>query len=126
MPADQQGVESKQRVSGSDRENNSVRKITDMGTVQGLIMRCFDLIKRTVETAGQSGDGALVSLTGIVNAKDCCEAVLNQREKITAPVSHEKNGAESNSSSDTTALLKDIHDSLHRIEKNPGNSNLDT
>ena len=45
-----------------------LEKITDMGMVQGPIMRFFELHTLTVETAGQSGDGSLVSLTGIVNA----------------------------------------------------------
>jgi putative membrane protein len=45
-----------------------LEKITDMGMVQGPIMRYFDLHTLTVETAGQSGQGALVSLTGIIDA----------------------------------------------------------
>ena len=59
-----------------------LEKTTDMGMVQGPIMRIFDLHQLTVETAGQSGTGALVSLTGILDAKAFREAVLTQREKV--------------------------------------------
>ena len=53
-----------------------LEKITDMGMVQGPIMRAFDLHTLTVETAGQSGVGALVSLIGIIDAPGFRETVL--------------------------------------------------
>lgn len=73
-------------------------KITDMGMVQGPVMRYFDLHKLTIETAGQSGSGALVSLTGIKDVKSFREAVLDQRDEI------------------ASALLSEIRDSLLSIE----------
>ena len=47
-------------------------------------MRAFGLEQLTVETAGQSGAGALVSLTGVVDARAFREAVLAARSKTLA------------------------------------------
>jgi putative membrane protein len=90
-------------------------KITDMGMVQGPVMRYFDLHKLTIETAGQSGQGALVSLTGIRDAKSFREAVLNQREENAAKSSPPPEAGRQESS-DTSSLLSEIRDSLLRIE----------
>lgn len=91
-----------------------LEKITDMGMVQGPIMRAFDLQTLTVETAGQSGTGSLVSLTGIVDAKGFRETVLQQRE-ATAPSAGDA-ASTAAMPSDTNALLGEIKDSLLRIE----------
>ena len=93
-----------------------LEKITDMGMVQGPIMRHFDLHKLTIETAGQSAQGALVSLTGIIDAKSFREAVLNQRDVISAASSHSAPPAVSQEPIDTSSLLSEIRDSLLRIE----------
>ena len=93
-----------------------LEKITDMGMVQGPIMRHFDVYTLTVETAGQSGQGALVSLTGIVDAKSFREAVLNQREAISAASSHSDPKAVRQEPLDASSLLSEIRDSLLRIE----------
>ncbi|MHC4598310.1 MAG: PH domain-containing protein [Planctomycetota bacterium] len=91
-------------------------KITDMGMVQGPIMRLFDLHTLTVETAGQSGQGALVSLTGIIDAKSFREAVLNQREAVSAASSQPSPETAPQEPSDSGSLLSEIRDSLLRIE----------
>jgi putative membrane protein len=93
-----------------------LEKITDMGMVQGPIMRYLDLHKLTVETAGQSGQGALVSLTGIIDAKAFREAVLNQREVLSVASSHSAPVAVSQEPNDASSLLLEIRDSLLRIE----------
>ncbi len=93
-----------------------LEKITDMGMVQGPILRHFDLHTLTVETAGQSGQGALVSLTGIIDAKSFREAVLNQREIISASSSHSVPESVRQEQFDAGSLLSDIRDSLLRIE----------
>ncbi len=93
-----------------------LEKITDMGMVQGPIMRHFDLHKLTVETAGQSTQGALVSLTGIIDAKSFREAVLNQRDVISAASSHSAPEAVRQEPIDASSLLSEIRDSLLRIE----------
>ena len=94
-------------------------KITDIGMVQGPIMRAFDLHTLTFETAGQSSEGALVSLTGIEDAKGFREEVLRQRDVM---ASQEKPPAveQAEQSSPTTqlALLTEIRDTLLRMEAN--------
>lgn len=92
-----------------------LEKITDMGMVQGPIMRGMGLHTLTVETAGQSGTGALVSLTGIVDAPSFREAVLNQRDISTSGGKEVSEDASVNSS-DTIGLLTEIRDTLVRIE----------
>ena len=95
-----------------------LEKITDMGMVQGPIMRHFGLHKLMVETAGQSGAGALVSLTGIVAAKEFREAVLAQRDALASTSSESGSAgltrAESRGSDDT--VLVEVRDALLRIE----------
>jgi putative membrane protein len=95
-----------------------LEKITDMGMVQGPIMRSFNLHTLTVETAGQSGVGSLVSLTGIVNASEFRESVLNQRE-LQAGHTSSVRPSESLDDQEITpknSLLTEIRDSLVRIE----------
>jgi putative membrane protein len=93
-----------------------LEKITDMGMVQGPIMRYFDLHTLTVETAGQSGEGALVSLTGIADAKSFREAVLNQRDALAGPSSHAVPAETPAEPIGASALLAEIRDALLRIE----------
>jgi len=93
-----------------------LEKITDMGMAQGPIMRHFDLYKLTIETAGQSGQGALVSLTGIKDAKLFRETVLKQREEHSR--ARRVTGSDSSQlkTMATDPLLAEIRDSLLRIE----------
>jgi putative membrane protein len=93
-----------------------LEKITDMGMVQGPLMRQFGLYKLTVETAGQSSQGALVSLTGIVDAKLFREAVLSQREVHLATQRGSSTGKLQHEPKDSESLLSEIRDSVLRIE----------
>ena len=93
-----------------------LEKITDMGMVQGPILRYFDLHTLTVETAGQSGQGSLVSLTGIVDAPSFREAVLTQRDLLAASASRPTPESEREDQLDSSSLLSEIRDSLLRIE----------
>jgi len=97
-----------------------LEKITDMGMVQGPIMRHLDLHKLTVETAGKSAEGALVSLTGIIDAKSFREAVLRQRDVISAASSHSAHTGVSQEPTGASSLLSEIRDSLLRIEAKLG------
>lgn len=93
-----------------------LEKITDLGMVQGPIMRHFGIHQLTVETAGQSSQGPLVSLTGIVEAKDFRETVLRQRDAIRAtpaPVKQESEGT----SEGSQAQLAQMNATLLRIEE---------
>ncbi|ABZ77810.1 membrane-flanked domain [Shewanella halifaxensis HAW-EB4] len=100
------------------RTENSVPldKITDMALIQGPLMRVFKLHKLTIETAGQSGAGALLNLTGIIDAADFRSQVLAQKEKLSqleaAPTPDENNDAR------VINLLQEISASLKRIEAN--------
>ena len=95
-----------------------LEKITTMGMVQGPIMRFFDLHTLTVETAGQSGVGSLVSLTGIVQAPDFRESVLNQRESQSVTQATVETTQTDNKQLDASgdAILSEIRDTLVRIE----------
>jgi putative membrane protein len=95
-------------------------KITDLGFVQGPLMRLFGVEALSIETAGQSGPGALVQLQGIKNARDFRDRVLEQRDRVTEL----QNAAEGNppgtsgeSDSAQIALLTEIRDILLRQEQ---------
>ena len=64
-------------------------KITDMGLVQGPIMRHFGLETLSVETAGQSSQGSLLKLTGIVETRRFRDTVLRQRDEAVASLARE-------------------------------------
>ena len=59
-----------------------LEKITDISMVQGPLMRAFGLYRLNFETAGQSGDGALVTVIGIIDAEQFRERVLQQKDAI--------------------------------------------
>ena len=92
-------------------------RITDLGIVQGPIMRYFKIEAISVETAGQSAVGSLVSLAGIKDGRAFRDAVLAQRDKVVG--SSEKQIASSGVSSETDSIeiLKEIRDTLMRIEE---------
>lgn len=98
-----------------------LEKITDLAIYQGPLMRLFDLKGMRVETAGQSAQGALVSVVGIENVDDFRDAVLNQRDRVSdwkdseSPERHTP--PDPAETGDTTALLGEIRDSLVRIEQ---------
>jgi putative membrane protein len=99
-----------------------LEKITDLQLFQGPVMRFFGLHGFKVETAGQSSPtgGALVNIVGIVDTKAFRRAVLEQRDRMNtgaaalpvAPTSAHEAG-----DPQKTALLKEIRDSLQRIER---------
>ncbi|UAL44537.1 PH domain-containing protein [Shewanella inventionis] len=57
-------------------------KITDMALIQGPLMRLFGIHKLTVETAGQSGHGALINLVGVFDVQAFRERVLYQKSLL--------------------------------------------
>jgi putative membrane protein len=91
-------------------------KITDMALVQGPLMRAMDIQRLSVETAGQSGAGALVSLTGIVLAEEFREAVLAQRDALTKQ-GREPEGTEAGPAAHATEDLAALTESVLRIER---------
>ena len=93
-----------------------LEKITDMALVQGPIMRAMDINRLTVETAGQSGAGALVSLTGIVQAEAFREAVLAQRD-ATADSGPAPDSLGAVSTEAAASEMAELRDSVLRIER---------
>ena len=105
-------------------------KITDMGLVQGPIMRAMDLQRLTVETAGSSAPGALASVIGVIDARGFRDAVMKQKELLASgSVGAERRGMETVAATTTATapavgmpdaesiqLLREIRDSLHRLE----------
>jgi putative membrane protein len=97
-------------------------RITDLGLVQGPLMRYFDIEALAIETAGQSTAGAMIQLAGIKNGRKFRDAVLAQRDRVSGgeitagnkTVPTEPN-LESNAQTDQ--LLTEIRDILTRIEQ---------
>ena len=100
-----------------------LEKITDLGLVQGPLMRYLGVEALKVETAGQSSEGALVQLIGIVETRKFRDAVLKQRDRLaTTRPAEERTPERTVTSLDPSAvpLLTDIRDTLHRIENHLG------
>ncbi len=93
-------------------------KITDLGLVEGPIMRHYDLQAISIETAGQSGAGALVRLVGIENTRGFRDRVLKQRDQVvTSGGEAAQPVLAAQAQTDDTAVLVEIRDALLRIEK---------
>lgn len=63
-------------------------RITDVGVVQGPLMRYFEVEALSVETAGQSAVGSLIHLTGVKDGRAFKEAVLKQRDLVVGSKEH--------------------------------------
>ena len=91
-------------------------KITDLALIEGPIMRYLDLQAIKVETAGGGSPGALIKLIGIVEAREFRDTVLRQRDAVAA-TSFAGAGEEGPARSEGDgALLREIRDTLMRIE----------
>lgn len=89
-------------------------KIQDLTFKEGPLLKYFGLSILRIETAGSSAQGGPdLSLIGIVDAFEFRSLVLDQRDKVT-----DNQGSDSSSSSSETTIeiLKEIRDSLKRIE----------
>ena len=93
-----------------------LEKITDLGMVQGPLMRHLDVKKLTVETAGQSSEGALISLTGIQGAAEFRKKVLSQREALRSDGAPRLQAPPAETDDQVLNVLVSIRDSLTRIE----------
>jgi putative membrane protein len=96
-------------------------RITDLGLVQGPIMRLFDIEALSVETAGQSSQGSLIQLAGIKEGRRFRDAVLKQRDLVVGSAEDRSPSAagpiEAATFDRSSELLEIIHDTLLRIEK---------
>ncbi|TDF34954.1 PH domain-containing protein [Alteromonadaceae bacterium M269] len=88
-----------------------LEKITDVGMVQGPLMRFFNLYRLNFETAGQSGTGALVSMIGIVDAANFRERILTQKDELQM-----LNTTSEKASPESPNDLKELVESVKRIE----------
>lgn len=89
-------------------------KIQDITFKEGPLLRKLGLSILKIETAGNSASAAAdLSLIGIVDAHEFRQMVFDQRDKVT-----DNQGAASTSPSDDSVVevLKDIRESLKRIE----------
>ncbi len=87
-------------------------KIQDLTFKEGPVLKYFGLSILKVETAGGTGQGeADLSLIGIIGASEFRQMVLEQRDKVT-----DNSATSSNENEAVSEILKDIRDSLKRIE----------
>ena len=94
-------------------------RITDLGIVQGPLMRYFDIEALSVETAGSSSGMSLVQLQGIKDGRAFRDLVLAQRDKVSLSTSSATTSlpVESTVTSDQTVqLLTEIRDTMRNIE----------
>lgn len=92
-------------------------KITDLGLVEGPIMRYLGLQAISVETAGQSAQGALIQLVGIEGAREFRDAVLRQRDAVMTGSTPALPEAAASASTSEAQVLVEIRDALLRIEE---------
>ena len=87
-------------------------KIQDLTFKEGPLLKKLGLSILRVETAGNSAtSGADLSLIGIINAHEFRQMVFDQRDKVTDNTSSNSQDSES-----VVEVLKDIRESLKRIE----------
>jgi len=89
-----------------------LEKITDVAMSQGPLMRALGLFSLSFETAGQSGQGALVSMLGIDDAADFREAILNQKDNCST-----SSRTDTSHSEQPASELTELTESVKRIEK---------
>lgn len=95
-----------------------LEKITDVALSQGPFMRIFGLYQLSFETAGQSGAGALVALTGVNDASAFREAILAQKDNLVIDSKeNETSTATANIETTSNSELSELVQSVQNIEK---------
>ncbi len=91
-------------------------KITDLGLIQGPVMRYFGIHALSVETAGSTSQGALVKLHGIVDVEGFRDRVLKQKDLFLANENSAVPAAAQapSESSEVVTLLREIRDELRK------------
>lgn len=94
-------------------------RITDVGIIQGPIMRYFDIEALSVETAGQSSSSSLVQLSAIKDGRKFRDAVLVQRDRVVGSMDEKTTPKTDGGFEDVASiqLLTEIRDTLGRIEQ---------
>ncbi len=106
-------------------KNIPLDKIQDIGMTEGPLLRKLGLASLAVETAGQSSaqGAADASLVGIVNAPAFRDAILDQRDRVSASGAAQASEPTSEvASSSSHEVLVEIRDSLQRLEAILGQS----
>ncbi|MEL6898699.1 MAG: PH domain-containing protein [Planctomycetota bacterium] len=95
-----------------------LEKITDVGYVQGPIMRMMNIDGLSVETAGQSAVGSLMNLQGVVEARAFRDRVLAQRDRISDTPEPQNIASQESvaTTGEVVEVLREIQQSLERIE----------
>ncbi|GBL04966.1 PH domain-containing protein [Glaciecola sp. KUL10] len=94
-----------------------LEKITDVGMMQGPLMRMFGLYRLDFETAGQSGPGALVSMIGINQAEAFRERILQQKDLLQGkPVVNESSSETAITDGVSAQQFAELLKSVQRIE----------
>ena len=101
----------KRGVFNKEEKSIPLEKITDVAMVQGPLMRVFNLYRLSFETAGQSAQGALVSLIGINDADTFRETILAQKDKLLT-----SNTVAPEQNIDESSDMKELIESVKRIE----------
>ena len=96
-------------------KNIPLDQITDLGLVEGPVMRLFGLKEISVETAGQSAEGALVKLIGIMDVENFRDSVLKQRDLLILQRNNIR-AVEPAPDAGNPAVLDDILETLKKIE----------
>lgn len=105
-------------------KNIPLDKIQDVGLREGPLLRWLGLASLVIETAGQSSPqgGSDAHLVGVVDAPAFRDAVLDQRDAVVAnlrgtpPPATESQGAAASATDAQIELLREIRDSVQRIE----------
>ncbi|MDX1619163.1 MAG: PH domain-containing protein [Balneolaceae bacterium] len=99
-------------------KNIPLDKIQDLTFKEGPLLRKFGLSIMKIETAGSSGAQGISDLTliGIVDAANFRTRVLEQRDEVTENV----HPTASTDRETTLEVLKEIRDSLQRLEQKLG------
>lgn len=97
-------------------KNIPLDKIQDLTFKEGPLLKAFGLSILKIETAGNSAQGISdLTLIGIIDAPDFRSRVLDQRDIVT-----ENRGPASLDSESSLDVLKEIRDSLQRLEQKLG------
>lgn len=92
-----------------------LEKITDLGLVQGPIMRHLELEALSVETAGGTTAGALVQMVGIVGTRDFRAAVLRQRDRLASLVEGRSGSAPAEAAAAEHTDLAPLLEAVNRL-----------
>jgi len=113
----QRDLQVRRGILNHEEKTIPLEKITDLALFQGPLMRFFGIKGIRVETAGQSGAGALVRVLGIDDVDSFRDAVLEQRDRISESDEDASPVTAAAAADGTIEILTDIRDSLLRIEK---------